>query len=253
MASKGIRLSRNMIRQLMSTEPISSYALLKVTGANVKRIFSGVHAITKTPIRKDGPKRKFYSTTTMPCLSAETSQISDHSNMKQLFQSKLMESMKAKDKVRTSVIRAILSELVYVEKSRSSSIQELSYTDVLEILRRMVARRKESIEQFRVGHREDLVAIEEAELCILMSFLPETWSEEQIEQAIKDSLKKYPIDSTCSTTIRPNIGDLLRFLYDPMNPTKLDVIRAPRKIVVDILKRFDFVRPESPSPIKVEN
>jgi uncharacterized protein len=254
MASKGIRLSRNMIKKLMSTEPLSSYALLKVAGADVKRIFSGIHAITKTPIRKDGPKRKFYSTTTIPCLSLETPSGSDHSNVKQMFQSKLIESMKAKDKVRTTVIRSILSELVYAEKSKSSSTQELSYTDTLEILTKMVAKRKESIEQFRAGHREDLVTIEEAELRILMSFLPETWSEEQIEQAIKDNLMMYFIDPTCSTTIRPNLGDILRFLYDPTNPNKLDVSRAPRKIVVDILKRSDLfsTRIHSP-PIKVEN
>lgn len=231
MANKSIRLSRDMIKKLMATEPLSSYALLKVTGANVKKIFSGIHAITKTPIKQNIPKKGAFS-----MKSHEFSTMVDLMSLQHTFKSQLMESMKSQDKLRTSVLRGIISEITYTEKSRAPT-KALSNTDIMAVLQKMVNKRKESIDQFRAGNRPDLVACEEAELNILTSFLPEAWSEHRIEEAMKEILKKQPIDLT--TFIKNNdMGKILSALYEGDHPKRLDLLVAPRKIVVDIIKRW---------------
>jgi hypothetical protein len=45
MTNKSIRLTREMIRKLMATEPLSTHALFKVAGADVNKVLSGIHAI----------------------------------------------------------------------------------------------------------------------------------------------------------------------------------------------------------------
>jgi hypothetical protein len=51
MTNKSIRLTREMIRKLMATEPLSTHALFKVAGADVNKVLSGIHAISRTPIQ----------------------------------------------------------------------------------------------------------------------------------------------------------------------------------------------------------
>ncbi len=98
----------------------------------------------------------------------------------------MKEAMKAKDAVRLSVIRGVISactnELVAKGKMPTDTLPE---EDVMSVIARGVKQRKDSIQQFRAGSREDLAEKEEVELKILEAFLPPQMSAEEIEAATK--------------------------------------------------------------------
>lgn len=98
----------------------------------------------------------------------------------------MKEAMKAREEVRLMVIRGILSactnELVAQKKMPTDILSE---EDVMTVISRAVKQRKDSIDQFRKGGREDLAVKEEVELHILEAFMPPQMSEAEVEEAVK--------------------------------------------------------------------
>ena len=96
--------------------------------------------------------------------------------------------MRAKDREKTTTLRLIMSAIKQIEVDER---KELSDVDVVAVLGKMVKQRKESIDQYTKGDRLDLVAVEQAELEILEVYLPEPFSEAEvdamIDQAIADT------------------------------------------------------------------
>ncbi len=109
----------------------------------------------------------------------------------------LPEAMKARDTERLRAVRNLLAAFTNELVAKRMKPQEILPDDLaLAVIKRMVKQRKDSITQFRVGGREDLVQSEESELAYLQKFLPEEASEESIralvlkkkeELAIKDA------------------------------------------------------------------
>jgi len=79
-------------------------------------------------------------------------------------------AMKAGDKDRLKVVRLILAAIKQIEVDTR---EELSDAAVLTVLTKMVKQRRDSIEQFVAGKREDLAAIEGAEIAVIEDYLPE--------------------------------------------------------------------------------
>ena len=102
-----------------------------------------------------------------------------HSDLKKEMQ----EALKARETIRLSVLRGLLSsftnELV-VKKQKPS--EELDDDSVMTVIARAAKQRKDSIEQFRKGGRNDLVEAEEAELKIIEEYLPQMMSVEEIKK-----------------------------------------------------------------------
>ncbi len=82
----------------------------------------------------------------------------------------LKTAMKARETDRVGVIRLVLSELNYARIDKKG---DLANEDVIQVLKRGLKSRGESIEQFRKGGREDLARKEEREVEILRAYLPE--------------------------------------------------------------------------------
>ncbi len=99
--------------------------------------------------------------------------------------------MLAKDAVRLNTIRGLLAACTneLVAKKRKPT-EELSDEEVLDLIRRGVKQRKDSIEQFKAGGRLDLVESEEAELKILETYLPAQMSEEEIITFVKNKIEQ---------------------------------------------------------------
>ena len=93
----------------------------------------------------------------------------------------IKEAMRARDEVKLRTLRGILSqctnELVALKRTPQD---ELSDEEVLTVIRRAVKQRKDSIDQFTKGGREDLAFDEQAELAILETYLPKMMSEEDV-------------------------------------------------------------------------
>lgn len=95
----------------------------------------------------------------------------------------LKEAMRAKDSLRRGTIRMIRSAIKYVEIDLQ---REATDEEIVEIIGREVKRRKEAIDLFRQGNREDLVKERQAEIAILEEYLPEQLSEQEIETVLRE-------------------------------------------------------------------
>ena len=103
-------------------------------------------------------------------------------NLKDKINLDLKDAMKSGDKIRLNVVRSIRALILEFEKSGAA--KELTPEDELKMLTTAAKKRKDSIEQFRNAGRSDLADTEEAELKILMDYLPKQMDEEEIKNEI---------------------------------------------------------------------
>ena len=113
------------------------------------------------------------------------------------IKSSIKESMLAKDKVRLETMRAIVAGFTnyLVSKNRKPN-ETLNNEEVIEVITRLSKQRKDSIDQYTKGNRDDLVREESAQLLILETYLPKMMDRSEVEkiaQAKKDELN---IDAT---------------------------------------------------------
>jgi uncharacterized protein YqeY len=101
----------------------------------------------------------------------------------------IKEAMLAKDTVRLETYRNMLASFTneLVSKSRKPS-EMLTDVEAVAVIARLSKQRKDSIEQFKKGNRDDLVKREEAELAILETYLPKLMYKSEVEKIAR--LKK---------------------------------------------------------------
>ncbi len=106
-----------------------------------------------------------------------------HMTLHQQIKEEIKKAMLAKDanKLRTvrSISAAFTNELV---AKRRKPDEILSDEDAIAVIKRQAKQRKDSIEQFKAGGRNDLVEVEEKELAIIETFLPAQMSREDIQK-----------------------------------------------------------------------
>ena len=95
--------------------------------------------------------------------------------------SDLTTAMKARDAARLSTLRMVKAAFMNREIEKGS---ELDDEEMIKLLRSMVKQRRDSIEQFTKGGRDDLVAHEQAEVVVIEGYLPQSASAEEIEAAV---------------------------------------------------------------------
>lgn len=93
----------------------------------------------------------------------------------------MIQAAKAKDRARLSALRLMKNAL----HNRAIDLKgQLDEKEALQVFSSMIKQRRDSIEQFRNGKREDLVAIEEAELKVIQEFMPQQLSEGELDGLI---------------------------------------------------------------------
>jgi uncharacterized protein len=108
-------------------------------------------------------------------------------SLKERIDAEIKAAMKSKDKVRLETVRGIKKFIIEKEVSvRPSGQDGLTEAQEMEILAQIAKQRRDSIEQYRKGGREDLVAQEEAELVIVEEYLPPQMSDEEISGVIDE-------------------------------------------------------------------
>ena len=90
-------------------------------------------------------------------------------SLSERIQKDLVDAMRAKDELRLSVLRGMKAAIKHKEVEK---IRVLDEAESIQILQTLVKQRKESIEQFTKGNRNDLAAKETKELAIIESYLP---------------------------------------------------------------------------------
>ena len=98
------------------------------------------------------------------------------------IKNEIKEAMKAKDELRLRVVRSLVAAFMTETMIKKRKPEELlSDEEALAVITRASKQRKDSIEQFRAGGREDLALNEEAELKIIETYLPKMMSREEIK------------------------------------------------------------------------
>jgi uncharacterized protein YqeY len=101
------------------------------------------------------------------------------------MQAEITTAMRSGDSLRRDTLRMVESAIYNGEKRDRRTYSD---DDVAGVLAREVKTRRESIEAFRKGEREDLAAKEEAEIGILAAFLPEQLSDEEIAALVAEAI-----------------------------------------------------------------
>ena len=96
----------------------------------------------------------------------------------------IKEAMKSKDTLKVNTLRFVQAAI----KNREIELRPnpMNNDEAMAVLKKLVKQRKESIEQYKAGGRQDLVDQETAELKILETYLPAQMSKEQVEKLVAD-------------------------------------------------------------------
>ncbi|MDH3927397.1 MAG: GatB/YqeY domain-containing protein [Deltaproteobacteria bacterium] len=95
----------------------------------------------------------------------------------------LKDAMRARDEVKMSTLRLVLTAIKKREKEARSLLED---QEVISVITTQIKQRRESIEQYRQAGREDLAQTEESELQILQGYMPEQVSEEEISNTLDE-------------------------------------------------------------------
>jgi uncharacterized protein YqeY len=105
--------------------------------------------------------------------------------LKTQLQTDMKSSMKSGDKSRLGVIRLMLAAIKQIEVDDRIELDDARISAVLD---KMTKQRRESIAQFDKAGRDDLTAIEQAELEIIQQYLPEALSESEINELVEQTI-----------------------------------------------------------------
>jgi uncharacterized protein len=106
--------------------------------------------------------------------------------LKERLQSETTAAMRSGDSLRRDVLRMTIAAAYNLEKKQQKPLSE---EDLQGVLTREVKTRRESVEAFRKGGREELAAKEEAEIAILHEFLPQALSEDELKRLVNEAIK----------------------------------------------------------------
>ena len=101
------------------------------------------------------------------------------------IQKELKKALKAGDKLQVSTLRFLLAA---VHNRKIEKQADLVDEDILAVIRQQAKQHRESIEAYRQGKRDDLVAKEQAELDILNTYLPQQMGDDVLEKIVKDTI-----------------------------------------------------------------
>lgn len=134
----------------------------------------------------------------------------------------VIKAMKEGDKLKTGALRMALSSIKYIEIEKK---RELNDEETVGVFSTLNKQRRESIEQFKKGNRQDLVEKEEKELAILTAYLPEQISEDELLKIVKECAAE------CGAVSPADMGKLMKVLMPKVKG------RADGKVVQDMVKK----------------
>ena len=143
-------------------------------------------------------------------------------SLKEQLNDAMKQAMKARDDLRLSAVRMVRSSV----KNREIDLKhELDDQGVIEVISTLVKQRRESIRLYQDGNRQDLVDKEEAEMNVLLQFLPAQLNTDEITELVSRTIQE-----TGAQGIK-DMGKVMKIL------TSLTTGRADGKIVSDIVRQ----------------
>lgn len=122
-------------------------------------------------------------------------------NLKEKIVADMTAAMKASDKPRTSTLRMVKAALQNREIEKGGALDD---DELMKLLRSLVKQRRDSVEQYEKGGRQDLVDKENAEIEVIEAYLPQAASQEVIEQAVAAAI------ADTGATSRKDMGKVMK-------------------------------------------
>jgi uncharacterized protein YqeY len=143
--------------------------------------------------------------------------------LKERLSEELKKAMRARDGVRLATIRQINAVL----KNREiDAKREFDDQGIMEVITTLCKQRRESISMFQEAGRDDLVTKEEQELAVLMEFMPEQLTREEITELVKKAI------SESGATSAKDMGKVMKILMPSVTG------KADGKVVNEIVKEL---------------
>lgn len=108
-------------------------------------------------------------------------------NLSERLNEDMKQAMKSKDKFTLSTIRMVRSTIKYLEIDLKRTLDD---NEVLDILSREIKQRKDALQEFESAGRDELAASTKAEIEIIMKYLPEQLSEEEIKVIVQQTIQE---------------------------------------------------------------
>ena len=108
------------------------------------------------------------------------------------IQKDMYKAMKEKEKERINALRNIIGKLKYRYIDKGDQLTE---QEEIKVIQSLAKQRRESIEMYKQGGRNDLVKTETKELSIIEEYLPQAMSEEEVRQLVRETVKETGAES----------------------------------------------------------
>ena len=122
-------------------------------------------------------------------------------SIKEKLMQDLKAAMKSHDKIKKDTITMVRAAIKQIEVDKRV---DLSDEEVIDIISKQYKERVSSIDEFKRGGRDDLVAQTEEEIKIILEYLPKQLTDEELEDIIKEAIEKLSI------TTKKQIGELMK-------------------------------------------
>src|SRR5213592_3468141 len=109
-------------------------------------------------------------------------------NIQERIDSDLKEAMRAKDTTKLAVLRMLKSALKYAAIAKSGAEAELSDAEAVQVIRKQSKQRQDSIDSFEKGGRAELAEKEKEELAILIAYLPQAMSADEVAKVVRETI-----------------------------------------------------------------
>ncbi len=126
--------------------------------------------------------------------------------LQERIDSELKDAMRAKDADKLNVLRMLKSALKYSAIEKSGAEGQLEEADAVQVIRKQVKQRQDSIESFQKGGRAELAAKEKEELAILNAYLPKAIEGEELGKAVREAIAEV------GATSRKEMGAVMKAL-----------------------------------------
>ena len=107
--------------------------------------------------------------------------------LKETLLSDMKDAMREKDTIKKNTITMLRAAILQIEKDKKI---ELTDEDILEVVAKQIKQRKDPLADFEKSGREDLIEAAQAEIAVLMKYMPEQLSKEALTEIIKKAIKK---------------------------------------------------------------
>jgi uncharacterized protein YqeY len=141
------------------------------------------------------------------------------------IQKDMVEAMKARDERRLSTLRMVKTALKNKEIDKRAPLDD---REALQVLSTLVKQRKESIEQFTRGGRQDLADKEAAEITLIETYMPKAVGEEEITATVR---------ATIAEMASPTMKDMGTVMKNAMAKFAASGARVDGKVVSDTVKK----------------